>query len=177
MIEKLRQTSETAIAKFLFGIITLSFIFFGFTNDFTGSSNIAVKVGDKSISIQELDQELRRQIAQFKEKTKIPNFNYKQALQMGLVDQIIDNMVYRLLLDLESKDQGVIVSNNKIFEKIKKTGDFQDDKGNFSPEKFAYILDQNNITEQKFIDEISNDISRQILMNAITSNIDHSYIF
>ncbi len=176
MIEKLRQGSETAIAKFLFGIITLSFIFFGFTNDFTGSSNIAVKVGDKSISIQELDQELRRQIAQFREKTKIPNFNYKQALQMGLVDQIIDNMTYRILLDLETKDQGIVVSNDKIYEIIKKTVDFQDDKGNFSPEKFAYILDQNNITEQKFIDEISNDISRQILMNAITSNIDHSYI-
>ncbi len=176
MIEKLRQTSETVIAKFLLGIITLSFIFFGFTNDFTGSGNIALKVGDKSVTIQELDQELRRQIAQFQQKTKIPNFNYKQALQMGLVDQIIDNMTYRLLLDLEAKDEGIVVSDNKIYEIIKNTKEFQDEKGNFSPEKFAYILDKNNITEQKFVEEIANDISRQILMNAITSNIEHSYI-
>ncbi len=174
MIEKLRQTSETAIAKFLLGIITLSFIFFGFTNDFTGSGNVALKIGDKSVSIQELDQELRRQVSQFQQK--IPNFNYKQALQMGLVDQIIDNMTYRILLDLETKDQGIVVSDNKIYEIIKNTKEFQDDKGNFSPEKFAYILDQNNITEQKFIEEISNDISRQILVNAITSNIEHSYL-
>ena len=174
MIEKLRQTSETVIAKFLLGIITLSFIFFGFTNDFTGSGNIALKIGDESVSIQELDQELRRQIAQFKQK--IPNFNYKQALQMGLVDQIIDNMTYRILLDLEAKDQGIVVSDNKIYEIVKNTKEFQDDKGNFSPEKFAYILDQNNITEQKFIEEVANDISRQILTNTITSNIEHSYI-
>ncbi|MCR5506964.1 MAG: peptidylprolyl isomerase [bacterium] len=176
MIEKLRQTSESVIAKFLLGIITLSFVFFGFTNDFTGSGNIALKVGDKSVSIQELDLELRRQIDQFKQKTNIPNFNYKQALQMGLVDQIIDNMTYRLLLDLEAKDEGILVSDDKIYEIIKNTKDFQDDKGNFSPEKFAYILDRNNVSEQKFIEEISNDIAHQILMNAITSNIDHSYI-
>ncbi|MBR4315464.1 MAG: peptidylprolyl isomerase, partial [Alphaproteobacteria bacterium] len=148
----------------------------GFTNDFTGSGNIALKVADKSVSIQELDLELRRQIDQFKQKTGIPNFNYKQALQMGLVDQIINNMTYRLLLDAEAKDEGILVSDDKIYEIIKNTKDFQDDKGNFSPERFAYILDQNNITEHKFVEEISNDIARQILMNAITSNIDHSYI-
>ncbi len=176
MIEKMKHASETAIAKFLLALITLSFIFFGFTNDFTGSGNIALKVADKSVSIQELDLELRRQIDQFKQKTGIPNFNYKQALQMGLVDQIINNMTYRLLLDAEAKDEGILVSDDKIYEIIKNTKDFQDDKGNFSPERFAYILDQNNITEHKFVEEISNDIARQILMNAITSNIDHSYI-
>ncbi|MBP3616014.1 MAG: SurA N-terminal domain-containing protein [Alphaproteobacteria bacterium] len=176
MIEKMKRASETAIAKFLLALITLSFVFFGFTNDFTGSGNIALKVADKSVSIQELDLELRRQIDQFKQKTGIPNFNYKQALQMGLVDQIINNMTYRLLLDAEAKDEGILVSDDKIYEIIKNTKDFQDDKGNFSPERFAYILDQNNITEHKFIEEISNDIARQILMNAITSNIDHSYI-
>lgn len=176
MIEKMKRVSETAIAKFLLALITLSFVFFGFTNDFTGSGNIALKVADKSVSIQELDLELRRQIDQFKQKTGIPNFNYKQALQMGLVDQIINNMTYRLLLDAEAKDEGILVSDDKIYEIIKNTKDFQDDKGNFSPERFAYILDQNNITEHKFVEEISNDIARQILMNAITSNIDHSYI-
>lgn len=176
MIEKMKRASETAIAKFLLALITLSFVFFGFTNDFTGSGNIALKVADKSVSIQELDLELRRQIDQFKQKTGIPNFNYKQALQMGLVDQIINNMTYRLLLDAEAKDEGILVSDDKIYEIIKNTKDFQDDKGNFSPERFAYILDQNNITEHKFVEEISNDIARQILMNAITSNIDHSYI-
>ena len=128
MIEKMKRVSETAIAKFLLALITLSFVFFGFTNDFTGSGNIALKVADKSVSIQELDLELRRQIDQFKQKTGIPNFNYKQALQMGLVDQIINNMTYRLLLDAEAKDEGILVSDDKIYEIIKNTKDFQDDK-------------------------------------------------
>ncbi len=176
MIEKMRKTSETVIAKFLFALITLSFVFFGFTGDFGSSGNTALKVGGREVSIQELDEELRRQIAQFKEKTNIPNFNYKQALQMGLVDQIVDNMVYRLLLDLEAKDQGILVSDDKIYEIIKNTKMFQDDKGNFSPEQFAYILDKNNVSEQQFINEVSNDIARQILMNSLTSNVEHSYI-
>lgn len=176
MLEKIKKSSETFIVRFILFVIGCSFVFFGFSNQFSGNSNTALIVGDRKVSINELDEELRRQVAQMQQLMGISNFNYKQALQMGLLEQIIDNMAYRILLDIEAKENGILVSDDKIYEIIQNTKEFQDDKGNFSPEKFAYILDSNKISETKFVEETANEIARQILINALTSNIDNSLV-
>lgn len=176
MLEKMKKSSETFVVRFILFVIGCSFIFFGFSDQFSGGSNTALVVGDRKVSINELDEELRRQVSQMQQIMGIQNFNYKQALQMGLLEQIINNMSYRILLDIEAKEKGIVVSDDKIYEIIKNTKEFQDDKGNFSPEKFAYILSENNVSEAEFVKETSNEIARQIFINALSSNIDNSLI-
>lgn len=177
MLKKLKNCSETWVSRVLLFIIGASFIFWGVSGQSLTGSNVALKVAGKSISTVELEEEFKRQIAQM-QAAMGPNvkFNYKQAVQLGLLDQVINNMIYRLLLDAEAKEQGIYVSNDKIYEMIQNTKEFQDDKGNFSPEKFAYILDANNISEKTFVDEIANSVAREILVNAVVSNIEPSSI-
>ena len=174
MLKQMKKYSDTFVVKTLLWLIGFSFVFFGFSKEFMGNDNIAIKVADKRVTVQELNEEVRRQIAQLQQSVGNVNFDYKQALKMGLLDQIVNNLVYRLLIDAETKDQGIYVSDEKIYEIVKNTKEFQDDKGNFSPEKFAYILSDNGVSEHQFISEVSNDISRQILVNSVMSNVDNS---
>ena len=125
MLEKIKKSSETFIVRFILFVIGCSFVFFGFSNQFSGNSNTALIVGDRKVSINELDEELRRQVAQMQQLMGISNFNYKQALQMGLLEQIIDNMAYRISLDIEAKENGILVSDDKIYEIIQNTKEFQ----------------------------------------------------
>ena len=173
MINKLRNYSETWVSRILLFVIGASFIFWGVSGQNMFGSNVAIKVAGRSISAVELEEEFKRQVAQMQSLMgPNVNFNYKQAIQLGLLDQVINNMIFRILLDAEAKSQGIYVSNDKIYEIIQNTKEFQDDKGNFSPEKFAYILDANNVSEKTFVDEIANSIARELLVNAVTSNID-----
>ncbi len=174
MLKQMKKYSDTFVVKTLLWLIGFSFVFFGFSKEFMGDDNIAIKVADKRVTVQELNEEVRRQIAQLQQSVGNVNFDYKQALKMGLLDQIVNNLVYRLLIDAETKDQGIYVSDEKIYEIVKNTKEFQDDKGNFSPEQFAYILSDNGVSEHQFISEVSNDISRQILVNSVMSNVDNS---
>ena len=138
MLEKIKNYSETWISKILLFAIGASFVFWGISGNMMTNSNTALKVGNKQISAIELESELKRQIAQMQMAMGNINFNYQQAISMGLLEQVINNMTYRLLLDAEAKNQGIYVSNNKIYEIIKNTKEFQDKDGNFSAEQFAY---------------------------------------
>lgn len=173
MLNKLRNCSETWISRILLFVIGASFVFWGISGNNMSGADVALKVAGRSVSTIELETELKRQIAQM-QSAMGPNinFNYKQAIQMGLLDQVINNMVYRILLDTEAKKQGIYVSDSKIYEIIQNTKEFQDEKGNFSPEKFAYILDANNVSEADFIAEIANNIARELLINAVVSNFN-----
>jgi peptidyl-prolyl cis-trans isomerase D len=153
-------------------VIAASFVFWGVSGSLFVGNNVAVTIADSKISVQELDTELRRQIAQMQSAMGGMAFNYRQAVQMGLLDQVINNMVYRILLDKEAKSEGIYVSDEKIYAIIQNTPEFQDENKNFSAERFAYILDANGITERAFVEEIANSVAREILVNAVVSNID-----
>ena len=172
MLEKIKNYSETWISKILLFAIGASFVFWGISGNMMTNSNTALKVGNKQISAIELESELKRQIAQMQMAMGNINFNYQQAISMGLLEQVINNMTYRLLLDAEAKNQGIYVSNNKIYEIIKNTKEFQDKDGKFSAEQFAYILNANNTTETEFVSEIANNIARELLVNSIVSDIN-----
>ena len=173
MIKQIRKSSEKFFNKLLLFVIGVGCTFLGFSSDFFASDNTALSIDNKTVSIQELDKEIRRQVAQMQQIMGTQAFNYKEALKVGLVEQIIDNMTSRILLDLEAENNGITVSNEKIYDIIKNTPDFQDEKGKFSPEKLAYMLEQNNETENNLIKEVSNSISRQILLNSVIGSISN----
>ena len=174
MISKLRKYTETWISRILLALISVSFLFWGLGGKYLGDRSTAVSVSGRKISVPEVETELKRQVAQIQSAMGGAGFDYRSALRMGLLDQIVDNMVYRLVLDLELKDLGIYVSNEKIYEAIQGTKEFQDDKGNFSPELFAYILEQNRIPERAFIAEIGNSMSRDILVDSMAAGLDAS---
>ena len=113
MLKEMKNSSEKFFVKLIFGLISASFIFFGFVKSDFGADSTVLSVAGTKVSAKEFDEELRRQIAQIRRILGNTRINYKQALQMGFVDQIIDNLAYRILLDKEAKELGIEVSNEK----------------------------------------------------------------
>lgn len=171
LISQLRNASETWAAKGLMFLIGLSFVFWGFGGSMLGGTDNSVRVGGRTISAQEIDVEARRQIAQMSSLMGGAQFNYQQALEIGLIGQIVDNMIVRVLLDLRAADVGLAVSNEKIYEIISTTSQFMDEKKNFSPETFAYVLEANNLTERDFVKSVAEGVLREMLAGAIVGEV------
>ncbi|MDR1476938.1 MAG: SurA N-terminal domain-containing protein [Rickettsiales bacterium] len=171
MISKLRKYTETWISKILLALISVSFLFWGLGGSLFESRNTAVSVASRKITVREVEAEFRRQIAQVQYAMGGVGFDYRQALQAGFLDQVVDNMVYRIVLDMEAADLGIRVSDERIYSIIQSMKEFQDGEGNFSPEQFAYLLDQNGIPERAFLSELANSVARDMFSVAVSSAI------
>ncbi|MDR3126801.1 MAG: peptidylprolyl isomerase [Rickettsiales bacterium] len=172
-VSKIRKNEDSWTVKIIMALIGASLLFFGLSGTiFSAGQNIALKVGPRQVSIVEVDQEFRRQVAQM--QSIVGQFDTAGAIRMGLLDQVVDNMAYRILLDLEAEELGLYITDDKVYELLTKMKEFQDEKGNFSAEKFAYILDMNRVGEKEFIAEIRAQNAREMLMNSVISNVDIS---
>jgi peptidyl-prolyl cis-trans isomerase D len=172
-VSKIRKNEDSWAVKIIMAVLGASLLFFGLSGTiFSAGQNIALQVGPRQVSIVEVDQEFKRQIAQM--QSIVGRFDAASAVKMGLLDQVLDNMVYRILLDLEAEELGLYITDDKVYELLTQTKEFQDEKGNFSAERFAYVLDMNRVGEKEFISEIRAQNAREMLMNSIVSNVDIS---
>ncbi len=171
MINEMKKLTDKTLTKIILWLICGSFVFIGFTSNFLIGDQTAIIIDKQEVDIYELDNELSRQMNFIKKQTGgkiIPE------LKKGLLSQVINNLVFRILLDTNIKNKGIPVSNEKIYEIVKATKEFQDDKGKFSQKLFDYILKTNGVNEPSFIAEIANQTARDLFVNTLTAYIDNS---
>ncbi len=173
MINEMKKLTDKTLTKIILWLICGSFVFIGFTSNFLIGDQTALVIDKQEIDIYELDNELSRQLNFIKKQT---DGKISPALKKGFLSQVINNMVFRILLDTNIKNKGIPVSNEKIYEIVKATKEFQDDKGNFSQKLFDYILKTNGVNEKKFIAEIANQTARDLFVNTLTAYVDNSNI-
>jgi|GEM_PF-5351385 len=176
LISNMRDSSNKWFAKALLFILGLSFIFWGVSGKMMTGSNVALTVAGRQISVQEVDKELKRQVEQMRALMGGANFDARQAVRMGFLDQVVDNMVWRELLDAKARGMHLVPSDTQLYEMIKKYPEFQDGKGNFSPEKFSYLLQTNNIPEREFVAVVANELARASLAASLTEGMNPSLL-
>ncbi len=175
MLAIIKNFSNGLISKIIIGLICASFIFFGISKEFFFNSDSTIlKIGETKVSTEEYNEKLKKIFSSFKKNNL--NFKLDKIYKNILANELLNNITLKILLNNYTKEKGIPVSEEKIYEIIKATKEFQDNKGNFVPEKFDYLLKINNINEQDFITDISHETSRNILTNTITSYTDNNLI-
>ena len=173
MINEMKKLTDKTLTKVILWLICGSFVFIGFTSNFLIGDQTALIIAKQKVDIYELDNELSRQLNFIKKQT---GGKISPALKKGFLSQVINNLVFRILLDTDIKNKAIPVSNEKIYEIVKATKEFQDDKGNFSQKLFEYILKANGVSEPNFIAEIANQTARDLFVNTLTAYVDNSNI-
>ena len=137
-------------AKILLGLIALTFVGFGASSVSSSSSDYIVKIGDRPITVQEVQRALQNAQASGNQNAT------EQAILQALQE--------RAYLLEGAKLLGIGVSKEKLKQQIVAMPAFQEN-GSFSQKKFNDYLKQIGLSEDQFVAEEQENILLQNLMN------------
>ncbi len=174
MIQALQKFSQSRVAKIFLGLVALSFVlFFGGGNFFRPHDPYAVvaEVGGLSIGRNEFIQKVQLQVQQVMAQTG-NSLTREEILNEGIPHVVLEQLVRETLLNLETKNLGLTVSDEQIKNQIHSMKAFQDERGGFNKSIFRNALRGIGLSEDTFIEEVRNDLIRGQLVEAIAVGVE-----
>ncbi|BFU59417.1 MULTISPECIES: peptidylprolyl isomerase [Rodentibacter] len=171
-IEKMNGVANTKIAKFILGLITVSFLVGGMSGYlFSSNDSYAAKVNGETISQQEFmnryNQEFEARAAQegeaFLTQSDLPEF--VNALRQGLIDRLIDQELLRQY----AKELKLSVSDEMIKRAIVTDPNFQSN-GKFDNTLYQQILAQNRLSSDAYAAILRSALTLEQMQNGITDS-------
>jgi peptidyl-prolyl cis-trans isomerase D len=169
MSTKPRNIVAKAVTYLLFAILIVSFGVWGIGDIFRGptQTNAVADVGDTSIAERDFARTLSREINRLSARFG-GRLDMEQARALGLVDQVLGQMIGRALFDQKAADLGMIVTEDQIKRRIRREPAFQNDQGEFDANRFIQTLQISSLSEQEYVSTLRRDIVRQQIANAVT---------
>jgi peptidyl-prolyl cis-trans isomerase D len=169
MLQAIRSKAGSLVVKILFGLLIISFGVWGIGDIFrtrTAAETTVASVGDLKIQADELQIALRREIDRMNSMLG-GNFTTEQAKQIGLVDTVLDRIVAADLLELEDRRLHLLVDDQVVRDAIIANPAFHNITGAFDRNIFTNILASNQLTEDRYVGLLRQDIARSNLTSAI----------
>ena len=172
MASKSRNILTKIVVFVLFGMLILSFVVWGVGDIIrTPSQVVAIaEVGDVRIDEREFRRTLTREMNRLSARLGT-RLDVDQARAIGIVDQVLGQMVGRALFDQKAQELGMLVTKDQIGRRISREPAFQNTIGEFDRNRFTQALQISNLGEQEYVDTLTRDIIRQQLADAVTGAI------
>ena len=170
MLQSLRNAGKSWVAKILLVMLAGSFAVWGIQDIFGGFRSTALAtVGDQEISNQQYSDSFRQALQNLAQQSG-QNLSAEDARKMGIDRTILNNLVQSATIDAQASNLKLSISKEMIAEEAKANPIFQN-KGNFDPQLFARLLQQNGLNEEMFVASESRNRAR----NAITGAVDRGF--
>lgn len=168
----LRKKVARAVTIVLFGLLILSFAVWGIGDVVRGvGQEVAVaEVGDQSIRQAAFSAQLSREMNRLRQSFG-GQFDTEQARALGLVDQVLQQMITRSLYEEQADRMGLAASDDQIRARIAREPSFLDESGAFSRARFDRVLQMSNMSEDEFVAAMRADVKRQQLADSLTGGV------
>jgi len=169
MLQAMRSGAKSPIMKFFLLFLAGGFALWGIGDGSTGligGSDKAISAGDQSVSPREVAIEFDRT-----RRTYLPNTTTAEAMQGGLLNDVIGTMSREVLFRAENEDLGLTVTRAMQRDVIANEASFQDEFGQFSEGRFLQALAGAGFTEQEYLNRVDGVLQRQQLMTAISQGL------
>lgn len=165
MLQFIRSKVTSIFVKILFVLLIASFAIWGIGDTIFGSpaGRAAVEVdGDVRVTAVEAAEEFDRS----RRRLGIP-LSVDQAIQLGLLDQTLQNLTVQSLMVVATNRLGLSASDAQIVQLIHQQ--FRDSLGQFDRTAYQTFLAQNGWTEAEFISRARRDLARNQLIGAVAT--------
>jgi len=116
MMEALRSSAGSWIAKIFIALLAMSFGIWGIADVFRGhSTDVLARVGSEKITGQEYRRAFDRQVRAFSERQGV-QITPEQAKSIGLDRQVLAQLLQGATLDAQASSLGLAVSDAMIAE-------------------------------------------------------------
>ena len=169
MLQAMRSGAKSPIMKFFLLFLAGGFALWGIGDGSTGligGSDKAISAGDQSVSPREVAIEFDRT-----RRTYLPNTTTAEAMQGGLLNDVIGTMSREVLFRAENEDLGLTVTRAMQRDAIANEASFQDEFGQFSEGRFLQALAGAGFTEHEYLNRVDGVLQRQQLMTAVSQGL------
>jgi peptidyl-prolyl cis-trans isomerase D len=173
MIEAMRSKAASWVVKILAVFLILSFAVWGIGDMFRGRGILqtVAEVGDTEIPSQDLNDQFRRIVNAMRTRLG-SNFDTRQAVQLGLLDQTLDHLIGSRLLSLEAKRLGLAAGDSLVRTTIRNAPEFRNESNIFDPIRFREVLSAEGFgSEGAYVEHLRNEIMRRQITGAITAGV------
>jgi peptidyl-prolyl cis-trans isomerase D len=175
MLQAMRQASKSLVMKIILSLLALTFVLF-FGNSFVGSgggggSGSIVEIGDVSYNAYDINQAFGRTIQRAQANPNFAGLTQEQAIQLGMLDQTVSELVTRTLFDLGARDLGIVASDADASALVRQVPQFQNSAGRFDRIQFETFLRANSLSEQQYINQLRGDLIRSQLIGTINAGV------
>lgn len=166
-METFRKLANSIFFKIVLAFVALSFVLFGVSNFILGNPNTWVaKIGDESVSYNRFNSALKadREIVVASAGTgeDVAKYLESDRFKSDVLGRIVNQSMVKKL----SKDFEVSASKKIILESVAKDPSFKNESGKFDHKKFEVFLKKNGLNEERYIAEISSNVSAAMVLQS-----------
>lgn len=168
MIEWMHSKVAKWILRILAVFLIISFAAWGIEDMIRPPSNIetVAEVDDTVISRNDVNYQFQRVVSNMRSQLG-PDFDIQQAVQLGVLDQTIDQMVNARLITLDAHRLGLNAGEAQIRQAIMTDRRFQGVGNRFDPNAFRAFLSQEGMPEGAFVATLRDQIIRRQVASAL----------
>lgn len=170
MLQAIRSRVGSWVVKILFALLILSFAVWGIGDYLSdrGSDRTVIEVGDREVSLREFDNRFRDELNRLRQMFG-PELETQTAIQLGLLDQTVEDLVAEAALAQAVADLGLRPPTDLIGEEIRRQPVFQDGTGRFSRTRFLQVLQANFLTEEGYVALVGRQLAQERMLAAVTA--------
>lgn len=171
MLEMMRSKAASWVVKILFLFLILSFAIWGVGDMFRGRGALqtVAEVGGSEVGRQDLSDQFRRVVNAMRSRFG-ESFDTQKAVQLGLLDQTLDQIINGRLLLLDAHDLGLEVGDDLISTTIRSAPEFRGVANNFDPLRFREFLVQQGFgNEGAYVAILRQDMLRRQITGTISN--------
>lgn len=172
MLNAIRQRAGSWIVKVLLLLLVASFAVWGIGDIFYGGARnpTVAEVGDSEILASELSTEFRRVVNTIQRQLGT-GIDREQAIRLGLMQQALQDLVARRLIDLSARDLGLVVDDDTLRQLVVSNPAFQTG-GRFDRSRFEQLLLANGLDEESYLAGLRQDVLRGMLTQSLTGPVE-----
>jgi peptidyl-prolyl cis-trans isomerase D len=169
MLQAIRSKAGSFVVKGLFVLLILTFGVWGIGDIFRNrpTDTVIATVGDQDIRAEDLQAAVRRELERLSTRFGAA-IDIQQAKKLGVIDDVLDELIDRSLLEQEAARLRLEVSDDVIRNATTNNPNFRTPDGHFDRALFDAMLAQNHLTEDQFVTLMRRDIPRNDLLEAVT---------
>jgi len=152
MLDTLRNSANSWLAKILLGLVAVSFVYWGADTRSgpTGQGSLA-KVGSTSITQNDFQRAYDNEIAQISQRAR-RRITTDEARAFGLDRRVMSRLIGTAALDNQVSSLGLALSDDAIVASLKNDPNFKGIDGKFDRSGFDNLLRSLSMSERAFLD-------------------------
>ncbi len=170
MLRSIHKLSESWFFKGILLITALSFMsFFGMggLDELQNRRDAVITVGDVHVSAEDLTRKFTKEVDRVRGAVG-GKFSEQEAIQMGLLQNLIGTETSRAAMQMAAYGLGVTVSPEMLRSAVFAVPEFQDENGEFNRQRFEYFLSKARMSEQAFMANLTTELLEGQILNPIS---------
>lgn len=170
MLKQVRGALKGIVLWFFVALLVLAFALFQVPEVTDIVRKAPLRVGDQSISQQEIDAEFNRALASRRREDGAA-LTREEGVAEGLHTQVVESIAFRAALEQEAKSMGLAMPRTLVRAYLENDERFKNPRtGKFDLEAMSRILNENRFTVREFEELIRGDLLRNQLLNAVVAS-------